>query len=157
MKINKEIIEAMRPCSNRFENYLKYYQDFDSTLEKFLNLENITFNDKMWVTMRLLSHKQLVEISCRIAESVLYIYENKYPNDDRPRKAIAAARAGNADATRAAAAAAAYAADAAAYAAYAAVYAAYAAVYAAYAADENKINQEKLTYKIILEVLNENT
>jgi len=35
----------------------------------------------------------LVEFSCRQAEGVLHIYEKKYPNDDRPRKAIEAARA----------------------------------------------------------------
>jgi hypothetical protein len=35
----------------------------------------------------------LVEFSCRQAERVLHIYEKKYPDDERPRKAIEAARA----------------------------------------------------------------
>jgi len=35
----------------------------------------------------------LVEFSCRQAEGVLHIYEEKYPDDNRPRKAIEAARA----------------------------------------------------------------
>jgi len=81
-------------------------------------------------------------IACDISESVLNIFEDKFPGDDRPRRAIKIARgfangSENIDALRAARAAA-YAADAAAYAdaAYAAAYAAAAdaAADAAYAA-----------------------
>ena len=96
-------------------------------------------------------------LSADVAEAVLPNFERAYPNDDRPRKAIEAARAGNPDAADAAADAAyaaattadadaAYAADAARAAARAAFYAADAdaafyaaaaanAAYAAYAAD----------------------
>ena len=96
-----------------------------------------TWNDK---TLRL--------FAADCAERVLGLYEKQYPNDDRPRKAIQAARdfanglitedaAGTAaaaafDAVANAAKADAAKADAAAAAAYAA-YAAYAATYAAYA------------------------
>ena len=87
--------------------------------------------------------------SCDVAQDVLPIYENYKPNDDRPRKAIEAARAYALDpsdvnkknaadaASASAAAAAAYAANAAAYVAAAAaayVAAAYAAAYVADAA-----------------------
>ena len=92
-----------------------------------------------------------VQFAVLCAESVLHIYENQYPDDNRPRKAIeaaqnylkkpsnAAAKAANAAAKAAnAAAKAAYVAKAAyaAYAAYEAAYAAYAAkaAYVAYAA-----------------------
>ncbi len=34
-----------------------------------------------------------IEFACRCAEHVLHIYEDKYPDDKRPRKAIEAARA----------------------------------------------------------------
>jgi hypothetical protein len=64
------------------------------------------------------------------AEQVLSIYENKYPQDDTPRKAIDAAKYYLKVHTRDAA----YAADAAAYAAHAAAYAAHAAADAADAA-----------------------
>ena len=53
------------------------------------------------------------------AESVLQVYENEYPKDDRPRKAIEAAKEYLKTKTARAARAAAYAADAAARAAYA--------------------------------------
>ena len=83
----------------------------------------------------------LVSLACECAEHVLHVYESKYPNDDRPRKAIEAARAWAndpseakkklADAAYDAASDAAY--DAYAYAAYAAAYAAATASDAAYA------------------------
>lgn len=37
--------------------------------------------------------KDTVEVSIKCAEFVLPIFENRYPNDDRPRKAIEAAKA----------------------------------------------------------------
>ena len=80
--------------------------------------------------------RKLARTAAECAELVLPIYEAVYPDDDRPRKAIEAAKRGDLDECCAAANAAytaAYA--AAAYAAYAAAaYAAYAAAYAAYAA-----------------------
>jgi len=35
----------------------------------------------------------LIELACRFAEHVLPIFEKEFPDDDRPRKAIEAARA----------------------------------------------------------------
>jgi len=110
-----------------------------------------------WIATSLMTKRQRVEYAVFAAELVIHIFEQKYPTDDRPRKAIEAAkeylRTGDAaDTARAAYVAAdeayaayeadaAYAADAAAYAADtagaadAAAYAAEAAAYAAYAAD----------------------
>lgn len=57
-------------------------------------------------------------LSADVAEAVLHLFERAYPNDDRPRKAIEAARAGDPDNANAASASAAYAnAASAAYAA----------------------------------------
>jgi hypothetical protein len=89
-----------------------------------------------------LTQDVLVTFAADCAARVLPLFEARFPDDDRPRKAIEAARSGDADAAYAAyaaadAARAAYAANAA-YAAYAAAYAARAAdaaVYAARAAD----------------------
>ena len=46
-----------------------------------------------WLAVRLMTHKQKVEWACFCAEQVLFIFEKKYPMDDRPRKAITAAKA----------------------------------------------------------------
>ena len=106
-----------------------------------------------WLVARLLNSKDRIRYAIYAAEQVIEIYEKKYPDDTRPRKAIEAAKAvlkinnkANRDAAYAAYAAAnaanaayaayaAYAANAAANAAYAAANAAYAAS-AAYAAND---------------------
>ena len=103
-----------------------------------------------WLAVRLMTRPQKVEFAIFAAEQVIAIFEKKYPNDDRPRRAIQAAkdwranpsvaneeacvlarRAAAAAADAAACAAYAYAGACAAYAAYDAAYAAYAAAYAA--------------------------
>ena len=86
----------------------------------------------------LMNARQRQEWAIFSAKSVLHIFEEQYPNDARPRKAIQAAEAYLKDPSAEAAHAAAYAARAAYAAAYAAAdaaaYAAHAAAYAALAA-----------------------
>jgi hypothetical protein len=119
------------------------------SLLDFVNSE-IPLKDKYWFVINKcdLTYNQKREIAIGVSSIVLVIYENKYPNDDRPRKAIEAAKkylnneisikklklARSAAYAAAAYAADAYAADAYAYAADAADAAAYAAADAAYAA-----------------------
>ena len=129
MKISKSVIETLNPCKDRFDNYVEHYGDREFTTRQFMGLKNITQSDKLWVSFRLMPKENIALAAADIAESVLHIFEAKYPGDDRPRKAIEAARSGDAEKARAAAEAAAY---AAAYAA------ADAAAYAAYAADAAK-------------------
>ena len=98
-------------------------------------------------------------IAADFAESVLHLFEEKFPDDDRPRKAIEAARSGDrgkakgaVDAARAAADAAVYAdaaADATAYAAAqaAAVAAARATASTAAAADAAECNKQAETLR----------
>jgi hypothetical protein len=159
--ITLETIKALKPCRPRLDNYVKHYSERSFTHGQFMGLKNITQEDKIWVALRLIPQAKLRFAAADIAESVLDIYEAKYPNDNRPRLAIEAARNGSA-----AARAAAYAAYAAAHdAAYAAAYAAYAAAaaaaydaaydaaYAAAAAARAcgaKPNHEKVIRKIIL-------
>ena len=84
------------------------------------------------------TEKILLEFACRCAEHVLHFFEDKYPDDKRPREAIEAARAyaeGRGSAARAAAWAAAEAAWAAAEAAWADAEAAWADAEAAAWAD----------------------
>ncbi len=104
--------------------------------------EVIRQDDKqVWSEMRIVeayewTKEDSVNLAIYAAELVIDIYEKKYPNDDRPRKAIEAAKAylKNPSDAAADAAYAAYAADAAYAAAYAARAAARAAAYAADAA-----------------------
>ena len=121
-----------------------------------------------WLVARLLNSKDRIRYAIYAAEQVIEIYEKKYPDDTRPRKAIEAAKAvlkinnkANRDAAYAAANAAAnaayaaYAANAAANAAYdaanAAAYAANAAAYAASAANAAAYAaKDEMKKKIIL-------
>ena len=147
--ITKDYLKSLSPCEDRYKHYLTHYKNWSGTLEKFLDLPKLSHDDKKWVFFRSIPKDKFRFIAADFAERVLHIYENKYPNDDRPKKAIEAARsraayvadaaayAARAAAADAAAYAAAYAAaaDAAAYAAAAdAAYTAYAAAYAARAA-----------------------
>jgi len=127
---------------------------------------NIPLEDKYWFFChRVFTDSQNRHLAIKIAEVVLPIFEDKYPEDNRPRKAIEAARlylAGEigieeleaaagaaaraaAYAAGAAARAAAYAGDAARAAAYAAAYAGDAARAAAYAAGAADAYKTKLT------------
>ena len=151
-KLNKEVIKALKPCKDRFDNYLNHYKDFDSNLEEFILLENITYKDKVWVVTKLFTRDQNVKWSLLCASKVLSIFESAYPNDKRPRQALEAAENFLNNPNEETMSAASYAADAAAAAsassyaaratasAYASAYAANAAYYAAYADAVEEVN-----------------
>jgi hypothetical protein len=134
MRINKKIIKNLNPCKDRFDNFIANYSDYDSNLENFILLDKISYNDKIWVFIRLATKEQTVKWALLCAFKVLPVFEDKYPNDKRPRQALEAVEAWLKNPNDTTANAAANAANAAAYAAYAASYAANAAAYAAYAA-----------------------
>jgi hypothetical protein len=137
-------LEQLEDCS-----FMKV-EDF-VTLESILESE-IDLKDKFWFVCRKAANKsQNQKISVAVAEIVLPIFEEQYPDDKRPAQCIEATKKfltgdisleqlNNAVADAANHADAAYAAYSAANAAYAAdvadaAYAAYAAANAAYAAD----------------------
>ena len=134
MNITKVQIKALDPCTDAWKWYLK--EKHDKKTPDLLALLLVTNERKpdwaRWLFTRLMTVNQRREIAIFAAEQVLPIFEKKYPDDARPRKAIEAAKAVLASDTpenRKAAVNAAY----AAYAAYAAAHAADAAA-AAYAA-----------------------
>ena len=143
MQITLEKLEELRACKDGKEWFAAQKE---SELRKVVDALMADNRDgwARWIVSRVMSKKQRVEWAVYCAEKVLHIFEEKYPSDDRPRKAIEAAKeylkTGTADAAAYDAADAAYAAaydaaDAAyAAAAYAAAYAADAAAYAADAA-----------------------
>ena len=92
MKINLKVIKELNPCSDRYNNYIKFYRDKKLTFCQFMGLKNITHQDKLWVAFRLMTKNNIRQAAADIAESTLHIYESKYPNDNRPRMAIEAAR-----------------------------------------------------------------
>ncbi len=140
MKITNELIKSFNPCTDRYDNYLKFYANKTHSLDQFMDLEDISHDDKLWVCFRLMPRQNRKFCAADIAELVLPIFEAEYPNDKRPRLAIEAARdeTMNGGSASIAAICAVHAGEAsvstcAIYAAYAAAHAAYASVYVSHA------------------------
>ena len=147
--IDNDVINSLKPCADRYENYLKFYAEFSGTIEEFLFLPKITHQDKLWVSLRLLP-RNLVEvfaIDCAVSaqDYVAAAYVTAaYVADDVADYAYAYAYAAAADAAYVAGAYDyAYAAGAYDYA-YAAD--AYDYAYAAYAAAEKERQIEALIW-----------
>ncbi len=69
IQINSKIIAELKPCSDRYDNWLKHHDSFDGDILEFLELENIPARDKLWVAVRVLP-RLLVEcfaIDCAFA------------------------------------------------------------------------------------------
>ena len=143
MKLTKQWLKNKNACEKSYKWYLQQKTTDPDELFKRA-IEEKRFSDINWVISRKLKRLDKIRYAIFSAECVIDIFEKKYPGDERPRKAIEAAkrylespteknkRAARAAARAARAANAAY----AAYAARAAARAADAAdaAYAAYAA-----------------------
>lgn len=182
MKLSLGLLKKLGACAEAIEAYEKRQESDPVVVIKLLidgceELKHVSRYERLqwanWLIVRLLSHKDAVRYAVFAAEAVLEMFEEEYPNDNRPRRAIEAAKAwlqdqseenkraayaayaayAAADATDAAYAAAAYATYATyvAYAAYAgyAAYVAYVA-YAGYAADYNAMLKSVLNHGIEL-------
>ena len=136
MKITLKLLQNLNACGGGIEfvteNKLIGLED-KPFIEKLISLKRLDYAN--WLTVRILNNIDKVRYAVFAAEQVIDIFEKKYTEDDRPRKAILAAKNyienpcdENKDAAYAAACAATY---AAAYAAGAAANAAGAAAYAA--------------------------
>ena len=88
IKINKNVIKKFNPCKERFDNYLEHYSTFNGSFDDFLDLDKISYFDKIWIAKKVLNKNELVHFAVLCAQSVLSIYENKYPNDSRVRDCI---------------------------------------------------------------------
>jgi len=153
MKITREWLQKHNACSGGLEWFNAYQGESSATsiINALMNADKFPWAN--WLIVRTMTRKQYLAYAIFAAEQVIDIFETCYPNDDRTRTAIKAARlvlqnnnkknrtnaasaaASAADSAAAASAAAASAAAASAADAYAAVAAYAAASAAAYAAD----------------------
>ena len=134
MKITKAEIKALDPCLDGWEWYLKNQEEDLLKLLLSANKEHPDYS--RWLFTKLMTKDQCVGIAIYSARLVLDIFEDKYPEDNRPRLAIEAAENWLKDPSEENVSAATYAtATAATYAtATATTYAARSAAYAGYAA-----------------------
>lgn len=144
-RITTEFIMAYDPCGSYPESKVKkLIGPRGKTLLQILSLD-IPAEDRIWVLTRpdVLTHCELVKFAIECAKRVLPNFEEKYPKDKRPRKAIESAEKWLINPSKKNASAA----YAAAYTAYAA-YATYAAAYAAANAAANAANAAERTAQI---------
>jgi len=83
MRINKEFLKNLKPCTDRYKNFLEHNCSFDGGFSDFLDLDTISYGDKMWVAERIIKRNQAVKWAILCAESVLPIFENRYPVENR--------------------------------------------------------------------------
>jgi len=58
--ITTEIIKNLKPCKERFENFLTHYEDETFSYQDFISLKKITFGDKLWVLVRCMTLENAV-------------------------------------------------------------------------------------------------
>ena len=89
-------IKSHRPCRDGWEKLVTYLgktEADDDELSIATIIESNGIKDAIWALRAVDGHdKEIRLFAADCAESVLHIYEDKYPGDDRPRKAIQAAR-----------------------------------------------------------------
>ena len=90
MKINRKIIEKLKPCKDRLENYVSHYGNKTFDVTEFLKLDKITHRDKLWVVLRLVDPDTQVIFAM---DCVFAAYAAAYAADNA---AYAAAYAANA-------------------------------------------------------------
>jgi hypothetical protein len=95
--INKDYLKSLSPCEDRYKHYLEHYKNWSGTLDEFLDLPKLSCRDKRWVFFRSVNKKILHLTAINFAEPILNVYETRFPDDIRPRKAIEMAKSNNID------------------------------------------------------------
>ena len=92
-KITKKWLKKINACcpESDMDRAEKEFKGDIELIAKAL-LDNNRFDDANWLLTRIMNKSQNVQYAIFAAEQVLSIFENKYPNDNRPRKAIEAAK-----------------------------------------------------------------
>jgi hypothetical protein len=91
MIITKEWLQEQQACSSGIKWFLN--QDKTDSIEVLDALiDEDELSDANWLIVRLMDRQQRIKHAIFAAEQVLHIFENKYPDDKRPRLAIEAAK-----------------------------------------------------------------
>ena len=92
MKIDRKWLEEKGACSDGLEWFLK-----EGITDPVKGIENLVKKDHWewanWLIVRVMTRPQYLAYAIFAAEQVIEIYEKKYPDNKRPRKAIDAAKA----------------------------------------------------------------
>jgi len=88
MNIDSTYIRTFNPCSDRINHFENVNPKFNGTIVDLLKLDNITYQDKIWVACKVVDYKILQFWSLECAEFVLPNYEKQYPNDKTIRESL---------------------------------------------------------------------
>jgi len=89
--ITKEWLKANNACASGYKWFVE--QDETNTAKVLLKLTaEYRFDDALWVAEHMLNKPQSVKLAIYSAELCLPNFESAYPDDDRSRKAIDAAK-----------------------------------------------------------------
>ena len=94
MKTTYEKIKSFCPCSDGWKKLLENTNpemDMEKEIELIDILKSNGIKDAVWA-LRCFDYLDYCLFLADVAESTLPIFEKKYPDDDRPRKAIQAIR-----------------------------------------------------------------
>ncbi|MBF0554423.1 MAG: hypothetical protein HQK96_07720, partial [Nitrospirae bacterium] len=94
MRLTKKKLVEMGACSSGLDWYCKNGEPetVKATIKKLLaSSKQERFNWSNWFFGKVFTREQAVKYAIFSARLVLHIYEEKYPNDNRPRLAIEAA------------------------------------------------------------------
>jgi hypothetical protein len=96
MTITKEYLKSIGACIRGIDWFCNQPETDDIKIierlisEKDRNTESL--RDANWLICRIFDRKQKIQYAVFAAEQVIGIFEKRYTNDDRPRKAIEAAK-----------------------------------------------------------------
>jgi hypothetical protein len=93
MQINIRWLQDKNACVSVKDWFESKFKEVDSNelLDTLIAKKQIKWAN--WLIVRLLNKENCVQYAIYAAESVLHIFEKKFPNDNRPRNAILAAKA----------------------------------------------------------------
>ena len=90
MQITKKWIDRWQPCQEGVDWFWQQKErDGIKIVEKLINEGKENWAN--WVIVRIMNRKQYIQYACFASRQILYIYEQEYPGDRRPRSAIEAA------------------------------------------------------------------
>ena len=96
MKVTVSFLEDQNACNSgiaKFEAIFRKQAELKDIIQYGIkSKDKSNLLDCNWLIVRKMTHKQKIQYAIYAAEQVIKIYEKKYPNDDRPRKAIEAAK-----------------------------------------------------------------
>ena len=93
MILNLDIVKNLNPCAGGLRWYtINEQKTVEKTIKTLLASDECEkYNWSNWLLTHVFTKEQNVKYAIFAAKEVLYIFEKKYPNDWRPRKAIEAA------------------------------------------------------------------